>query len=352
VRASEQAELLPVLREDPAGTASGWALQLAFQAVSEPQPGERWLAAFTEMWPAYRAWYLREGDAARPDAATCRRSLERWMPELVGTFECLVELTGGDPLAARFLSMFRPPGYVLGCSQAAFTGDGGPLLVRNYDYPASRAEGIVYRTEWTGRRVIGMSDCLWGLVDGVNDAGLAVSLTFGGRPAVGDGFGIPVVIRYLLEVCETVAEACEVLTRIPIHAVQNVTLLDRSGDYATIHLSPDRKSEVLNVPAAANHQRRDDWPQYALAVDTFEREHHVLELLRRPKMTADRLVEAFLEPPLYRTGFTTGVGTLYTAAYRPGAGSAEYRWPGHSSAQSFDRFIDQRHTQTYLDPAG
>ena len=50
-----------------------------------------------------------------------------------------------------------------------------------------------------------MSDCLWGLLDGVNDAGLAVSLTFGGRRDVGDGFGIPIVVRYLLEVCSDVS---------------------------------------------------------------------------------------------------------------------------------------------------
>ncbi len=34
------------------------------------------------MWPAYRAWYLKEGESARPDLSTCRRMLERWMPEL------------------------------------------------------------------------------------------------------------------------------------------------------------------------------------------------------------------------------------------------------------------------------
>jgi predicted choloylglycine hydrolase len=56
--------------------------------------------------------------------------------------------------------MYSPPGFVVGCSQAAFAGDGGPALVRNYDYPASRAEGIILSTAWTGRRVLGMSDCL------------------------------------------------------------------------------------------------------------------------------------------------------------------------------------------------
>ena len=38
-----------------------------------------------------------------------------------------------------------------------------------------------------------MSDCLWGLLDGMNDDGLGVSLTFGGRRVLGDGFGIPIV---------------------------------------------------------------------------------------------------------------------------------------------------------------
>jgi predicted choloylglycine hydrolase len=46
-----------------------------------------------------------------------------------------------------------------------------------------------------------MLDCLWGLLDRVNDAGLAISLAFGGRPQVGEGFGIPLVIRYVQETC-------------------------------------------------------------------------------------------------------------------------------------------------------
>ena len=61
---------------------------------------------------------------------------------------------GGDELAARFLTLYRPPGFVARCSQGAWTRDDGPVLVRNYDYPASRAEGIVYSTAWTGRRVM------------------------------------------------------------------------------------------------------------------------------------------------------------------------------------------------------
>ena len=338
-------ELLPDHRARP--PAAPEDASISFEAIEELAPGERWRQSFEAMWPAYRSWYLKEGQRARPNLTTCRRMLQNHMPELVPTYDRLVELTGGDELAARFLSLYRPPGFVVGCSQGAWTGADGPALVRNYDYPASRAEGIVYSTAWTGRRVIGMSDCLWGLLDGVNDAGLTASLTFGGRRAVGDGFGIPLVIRYVLEVCESVAEAREALARLPVHAAQNVTLLDRSGDYLTACLGPDREPDFRDVPAATNHQRRDDWPEYARAVRTFERERVVLELLRAPEMTRDRFVEAFLEPPLYSSAFSRGFGTLYTAAYFPAEGRAEYRWPDFTWTQTFDAFVEGERTQSF-----
>jgi predicted choloylglycine hydrolase len=343
-------ELLPEHRDRPPEPARPpGAEELALEAIEELEPGKRWRASFDAMWPGYRDWYLKEGEPARPALSTCRRMLRKHMPELAPTYERLVELAEGDELAARFLTLYRPPGFVVGCSQAAWTRDGAPVLVRNYDYPASRAEGIVYSTGWTGRRVIGMSDCLWGLLDGVNDAGLAASLTFGGRRVVGRGFGIPLVIRYVLETCETVADARAALARVPVHAAQNVTLLDRTGAVVTGRLSPDREPAFSDVPAATNHQRKDDWPDYARAVRTLERERHVLELLGAPETTRERLVQAFLEPPLYSTAFSRGFGTIYTAAYFPADGRAEYRWPGFTWEQSFDEFVEGRRTLTFAE---
>jgi hypothetical protein len=66
-------------------------------------------------------------------------------------------------------------------------------------------------------------------------------------------------------------------------------------------------------------------------------------------MTRERLVRAFHEPPLYRTEFAGGLGTLYTAVYFPATGHAEYRWPGQCAVQSFGRFVEQCHTQRYAD---
>jgi predicted choloylglycine hydrolase len=331
----EQLRLLPAHREH--------GEELELEAVEELAPGAKWKARFDAMWPGYRAWYLREGEAARPDLATATAALERHMPELMPVYERLVELGGGDELAARMLTLYRPPGFVVGCSQGAWTR-GEPVLVRNYDYPADRLEGIVYLTEWTGRRVLGMSDCLWGLLDGINDAGLAISLTFGGRPDVGDGFAIPLVVRYVLETCATVGEGRAALERIPVHAPQNLTLLDRSGDVLTAYVGPGRPPSFHAVAATTNHQGKVEWPEYAAAIRSEERERCVLDLLADPEMSRERFIAAFLEPPLRSTQYAAGFGTLYTAAYHPADGSAELSWPGSSWALSLDRFQEGSRT--------
>ena len=112
------------------------------------------------------------------------------MPELVPAWERLTAMIPGDPEAGAALALWNPPPFLTGCSQAAVLA-GGPALIRNYDWDYRLLDGVVARTEYTGRRVLGMLDCLWGLLDGINDAGLAVSLTFGGRPGGGCGLRHP-----------------------------------------------------------------------------------------------------------------------------------------------------------------
>ncbi|HKH18535.1 MAG TPA: C45 family peptidase [Solirubrobacteraceae bacterium] len=344
----DELRLLPTHpRRQPVPAPPAGAEQLEFEAVEELQPGPSWRARFEAMWPTYSAWYLRDGRSERPDLATCRRELAHHMPELVPIHERLVELAGGDELAARLLSLYRPPGFVVGCSQGAWTRAGGPVLARNYDYPVARLEGIVYLTEWGERRVIGMSDCLWGLLDGINDAGLAISLTFGGRRDVGDGFAIPLVVRYVLETCDTVAQARDALARIPVHAPQNLTLLDSSGEYLTAYVGPGRPAEFHALAATTNHQGTVEWPEYAQAIRTVERERCVLALLDDESLTRERFVESFLEPPLHNGGYAQGFGTIYTAAYYPTEGRVEYRWPGVVWEQSFERFEQSSHMQAF-----
>jgi predicted choloylglycine hydrolase len=310
---------------------------LPFWAIEELQPGTKWQALFERLWPAYRRWYVREGVLDRPTFLECRRALRAHMPELAPVYEQLCALAGGDDLAARFLSHYRPPAYLSGCSQAIWPG-AEPMMVRNYDYSAQLFDAVLLKTAWLGRRVMGMSDGMIGLVDGVNDAGLAASLTFGGSRQVGDGFGVPLIMRYVLETCETAKDAAAALVRIPSHMAYNVTVLDRAGGHFTVYLAPDREAVVSHAAVATNHQEHVEWRYHARATATVERERYLLQRLTLHEEPAEDFIAAFLKPPLYSLAFARGFGTLYTAVYWPRQGAARYCWPGSVWAQSLDGF--------------
>lgn len=301
-------------------------MELTFRACEEARPGRIWAGLFAEHWPAYRRWWVREGLEARPTYLESRRAVKHHMPEILGLYDQLAELAGGEDAQARFLSFWCPPPYLSGCSQAIWPGD-TPLLVRNYDYSPHAFDALVLATDWQGRRVIGSSDGMFGLVDGMNDAGLAVSLTFGGRREVGRGFGVPLILRYVLQTCETAAEAGRALARLPTHMSYNVTVVDAARRYLTAYMSPDRGTTITHAAVATNHQERVEWSSHARFTATVERERFLLHRLTLHVEPAGKFVGAFLRPPLYSLAYGAGFGTLYTAVYLPAERAMELRWP-------------------------
>jgi len=317
--------------EQEAGTKP---IPLSLRTVEEDEPGNQIAGHLRAAWPGFQRWW-HGGTNARPSADQAGARLEQHMPELVPTWRRLTAMLGDDPDAAAALALWNPPPFLTGCSQAAVL-PGGPALVRNYDWDYRLFDAVVARTSYAGRRVLGMLDCLWGLLDGVNDAGLAVSLTFGGRPQAGEGFGIPLVIRYVLQTCANAEEAVRALRRIPVHMSYNVTVLDRDGNWSTVYLAPDRPARATSRSVATNYQGKVEWAPYAAAIRTVERQERLEELLAAGA-DAGRVVAACLRPPLYATRFGEGFGTLYTAEYRPGEGLARYYWPGQTWEHSLDR---------------
>jgi predicted choloylglycine hydrolase len=321
--------------------------ELIFYGINEPVPGPRWQQLFDVTWPGYRAWFLSEGERARPPLVDAQRMVARHMPELLPTWKRLVDLTGGDPTAARMLTLFDPPRFLPGCSQLVLVDD-EPLLVRNYDYRPDLCERVVYSSAFTGRRVIGSGDCLWGLLDGMNDAGLAVSLTSVRHPAGPAGFGIPLVVRYLLEISDGVSDAVAVLSRVPVDMAYNLTLLDAQANAATVFVAPGRTPEVFEHRAATNHRGLVPAdPEQARSLRSAERQQALLVLLaQRPD--AETAIKAFLQPPLHNTDYARGFGTMYTAAYRPHRGVVDYVWPGSTWRRGFDS-PDAAHAAVYQD---
>ena len=301
-------------------------MKIVWRAVSEAEPGPIWAGLFREYWTFYRQWWLGEGADMRQTYWSGLQALKKHMPELVPIYEKLCALAGGGDHAARFLSFYCPPPYLSACSQAIWPG-AEPVLVRNYDYDPRAFDRLVLHTEWQGRKVMGTSDGLWGLVDGVNDAGLALSLTFGGRRVVGDGFGVPLILRYVLQTCETAEQAGKALARLPTHMSYNVTVIDAKRHFLTALMAPDRPTQITHAAVATNHQERVEWASHARFTGTVERERYLLHRLTLHVEPEEKFVGAFLKPPLYSSAFSQGFGTLYTAVYRPRLGQMELRWP-------------------------
>lgn len=314
--------------------------KLIFTAVNEPDPGEKMRQQFERFWPSYERWFLREGDDRRPTYARCTKALEQHMPEMLPTYERLCELVDAGDRVARFLSLYRPTPYMAGCSQAIWTRDACALL-RNYDYAPGLCEGVNLLSAWNGRRVIAMTDCFWGVLDGINEDGLAVALSFGGRKTVGKGFGIPLILRYVLETCECVNDAVGVLRRVPSHMSYNISLLDAEANHATVFVAPDRETEVTEHLSCTNHQQSIEWPAHAQRTRTIERRQYLNDRLADPAESLDSMISRFLHPPLFHTVNPESWRTLYTACYLPQHGTVSYLWPHDRWVQSFNRFTER-----------
>lgn len=300
---------------------------MTFHAYRELTPGPRWCALWDATRAAYRGWYLSEGEAARPSLSECRDALEEHMPEMVSTWERLVALADDDDIAARLLSMWRMPIFAAGCSQVVLPGI-DPVLVRNYDYDPNLFEGVIASTNYSGSRaVVGTSDMLWGLVDGMNDAGLAISLTYGGRAGGKAGFGIPLVVRYLLETCTTVGDACERLKGLPVAQAYNLAMVDTEGSHATVFVAPGEAPEVSPLQVSTNHRLDQvENPETAARFGSLIRQEHLTRHLDRDAPSQESLIESFAQAPVLNDQYSEGFGTLYTVSYRPQLGEATYVW--------------------------
>jgi len=322
-------------------------LQKHFQAISEEYPAELWLAYYRKALPGYRDWFLKEGEFNRPTYRQCANALAEHMPEMVPLWQHLIKLTQANDLESRLLSFYNPAPYLSGCSQAVWLRY-NPVLVRNYDYDPKLCEGRIVKTKWHDTEVIASTDCLWGVLDGMNEHGLTLSLSFGGSDEIGDGFGIPIILRYILEFCQTTTQATDTLCRIPTHMAYNVTIIDRSNHINTIELSPFSTPKVSHTPLAVNHQGDFELTNYAMFSKSHERKQALIEKMYDPLMTIESFINAFEYEPLFASNYDDGFGTLYTAVYNAQLRAMEYRWPYNVRMyQSFESFEPQDFWVTY-----
>ncbi len=312
---------------------------LGFSSQQEHFLGEKLALTYAKTWPAYHRWLSRAPE--RVTAEEGREQIQHYMPELISTYDGLCHAFGADEQTCAFLCLYKPPVFRSGCSQASKINH-GIELVRNYDFPSQLCDRLLLHSNWNGTRVIAMTDCLWGVIDGMNEHGLAVSLAYGGRQVHGDGFAITIVLRYILEFCKTTEQAVKVLNIVPIHMPYNVTLVDRQGVSKTVVICPGEEVQVTSLAFATNHQDGSPIEDIDAIADSYTRAQYLSARINDPREEKNSLVNLFLQSPLLRRSSNwQGWGTLYTARYLPLLGIVELHWPGgHILRQSFDNFIE------------
>lgn len=302
-------------------------MEKLFHALDEPQPGAFCRKTIEESRDFVAGWF---GKADRVwDPEQTRRRVAEGMPEMLGIFDTCAGFAGDDPVMIAAIAGIDPPPLIpAGCTVRAFTRP-RPTMLRNYDFHPEATQAVILRSHWNGRGVLGTAQGATGLLDGVNEAGIAAALTFGGRHVYGTGFGIVMVIRYLLQVARTLDDAAEVLRRVPVAWAHNVLVQDAEGRSIRAEVAPDREPLIVEAHVATNHQAN---------VPPGESSRWRFAEADGLPDDAEAARTVFASGKLCLDDFDGWLGTLYTAEYRPEERAVIYHWGADNWRQSLDAF--------------
>ncbi len=214
------------------------------------------------------------------DARSARELFGRWCPGLNEELQGFADALGIRPEQATYYVMtyLKPR-----CSQVVIlpglSADGHVRLARSYEYSHEAEDFTLARTSVAGKYThLGTSVMLMGRDEGMNECGLAVSMSSCGFP-VGAyetmrnpalrGLQFWAVIRTLLENCRDVGEALSFLNGMPIAYNINLLLADKAGHAALVETLDGRKAVkpsdnqgVVQYLHATNHVVLPELRQY------------------------------------------------------------------------------------------
>lgn len=251
-------------------------------------------------------------------AAACRQWVARWHPGLLEEYAGYAAAQGLDlevlwPQICRTSLRARR----FGCSTVMWRGPDGALWVgRNYDFlPLQWGRDLIWLRPVGGLASVGMMGSLvGGRYDGVNEAGLFVSLHAVMAEETPPRPGIPfhLIPRILLDRCRSAEEALDLLLRMPHGLPLNLFIADPHRGYA-VEIHPEGQAV------------RE--PEEGLLVVTNHYEHPALRrwhgardprpsVLRREAL--ERRIRTGAEPPRERLQEALSDHSAPVCGHRPG----------------------------------
>ncbi|WP_079526358.1 C45 family autoproteolytic acyltransferase/hydolase [Halobacillus hunanensis] len=221
-----------------------------------------------------------------------------------------------------------------GCS--IITGDG--YMIRNYDYMPKTYEGrySFFQPTDTGYAIAGPTQRITGRMDGMNEKGLALGYNFMHRKKPGDGFICCAIGRLVLETCETVEEAVDMLQEIPHRHSFSYTVFDKSDQTFVVEASP-RGVKVRQANVCTNH----------FEIMTKENRNHLVDSMKRmDAMNSQRehlagAYDAFrlmndTDKGVFSKQYRNWAGTIHTSGYLPNEMKTWFALGGDAEPVEFD----------------
>lgn len=145
-----------------------------------------------------------------------------------------------------------------GCSQMAvlpgITADGHIYVARNYDYSPQESDLCLVTTKVKGKAShIGFSELMFGRNDGINEYGLCISMSNAvpGRTPDCTGIEFWAIIRAVLDSCQNVEQAIELILNMPTACYTNFIIADVNSNAALIEVAGSHKV-VHNINNASS----------------------------------------------------------------------------------------------------
>ena len=176
-------------------------------------------------------------------AKRCKKVYQNHYPELLEEIQGVAD---GQHLPASTLETILFNIYCVRfdnrCTCFAFHTDNATVFARNSDFLVSIEKlnmNCLYSLEGS-YAFNGNTTAYIEIEDGINEFGLAAGLCFVYPKLTKPGFNAGMLIRYILEKCQTTGEAISALNTLPIASSQTITLADPTGDIAVIECNPEK----------------------------------------------------------------------------------------------------------------